>query len=159
MDPPSGSVIANFEDTTNASTIVCNISHGGRQISTQWTVANFRGDGPNVLYPFNIAPELFSAGGDPIPNTDFLFNNELTFLTWAAELDGVIIYCGTGQDPQQASFTLRIYSELVMQLGRLNNMHACMQLPSRLAFNSHIIGPSLTDQTLRTHLYSFRIAK
>ena len=113
VDPPSGSVIANFEGTPNAATIVCNISHGGLQITTQWNVANFRGGGPNSLLAFTIAPELFSVGGDPIPNTNLLFNNELTFLNWAAELDGVIVYCGTGQDPQQASFTLRIYSELL----------------------------------------------
>ena len=113
VDPPSGSVIANFEGTPNATTIICNITRdGGPQITTQWNVANFRGGGPNSLLSLTIAPELFSVGGDPIPNTDYLFENELTILDWAAELDGVIVYCGTGRDPQQASFTLRIYSEL-----------------------------------------------
>ena len=64
-----------------------------------------------------MAPELFSVGGDrAIPNTDILFDNKLTILNWAAELDGVIVYCGTGQDPQQASFTLKIYSESLSSL-------------------------------------------
>ena len=93
------------------TTIACNITHGGIQITTQWNVANFRGGGPNSLFAHTVAPELFSVGGDPIPNTNYLFNNELTVLNWAAELDRAIVYCGTGQDPQQASFTLRIYSE------------------------------------------------
>ena len=113
MDPPSGSVIANFEGSTpNTVTIACNITHEGRQITTQWNVASFRGGGPNSLLALTVAPELFSLGGDPIPDTDFLFNNELTILNWAAELDRAMLYCGTGQDPQQAGFTLRIYSEL-----------------------------------------------
>ena len=113
VDPSSGSVIANFEGTQNATTIICNITNGqGLQITTQWNVGNFRGGGPNNLFALTIAPELFSLGGDPIPNTNFLFNNELTVLNWAAELDGVIVYCGTGVNPQEASFTLRIYSEL-----------------------------------------------
>ena len=112
MDPPSGSVIANFEGTPNATTIICNVTRDrGPQITTQWNVANFRGSGSNLL-AHTVAPELFSVGSDPIPNTDLLFDNELTILNWAAELDGVIVYCGTGRDPQQASFTLRIYSEL-----------------------------------------------
>ena len=111
VDPPSGSVIANFEGIPNATTIICNITHGGSQITTQWNVANFRGGGPNNLFAPTVAPELFSVGGDPMPNTNFLFDNELTILNWAAELDRVMVYCGTGQEPQQASFTLRIYSE------------------------------------------------
>ena len=112
VDPPSGSVIASFEGTPNATTIICNVTRdGGPQVTTQWNVANFRGSGSNLL-AHTEAPELFSVGGDPNPNTDFLFDNELTILDWAAELDRVIVYCGTGRDPQQASFTLRIYSEL-----------------------------------------------
>ena len=118
-NPPSGSVIVNFEGTPNATTIVCNITlSGGPQITTQWNVANFRGGDQNSLQSVHVhvAPELFSVGGDPIPNTDFLFDNKLTILDWAAELDGVIVYCGTGPDPQQANFTLRIYSESLSRL-------------------------------------------
>ena len=93
--------------------IICNITNDGIQITTQWNVGNFRGRGPNYLFaPTMSAPELFSVGGDPIPDTNFLFNNELTILNWAAELDGVVVYCGTGVNPQEASFTLRLYSEL-----------------------------------------------
>ena len=111
-DPPSDSIIANFEGTPNATTITCNVSRSdiSAQITTQWNVGNFRG-GPDSLQAVSIAPALFFVGGDPIPNTNFLYDNELTILNWAAELDGVIVYCGTGQDPQQASFSLRIYSE------------------------------------------------
>ena len=105
-------MISNFEGALNATTITCTITRDspiGPQITTQWNVGNFRGNGESLV-AINAAPELFSVGGDPIPNTNFLFDNELTILNWAAELDGVIVYCGTGADPQQASFTLRIYS-------------------------------------------------
>ena len=113
VDPPSGSVIANFEGTQNATTIACNISHGGVQITTQWNVGNFRRSGPNGLRATTDAPELFLLGGDPIPDTTFLFDNRLTVLNWASELDEVIVYCGTGQEPQQANFILRVYRELL----------------------------------------------
>ena len=64
-----------------------------------------------------MAPELFFVGGDPrVPNNDILFDNKLTILNWTAELDGVIVYCGTGQDRKQANFTLRIYSESLSSL-------------------------------------------
>ena len=105
-------MISNFEGALNGTTITCTItrdSPAGSQITTQWNVGNFRGNGENLV-DIAQAPELFSVGGDPIPGTNFLFDNELTILNWAAELDGVIVYCGTGLAPQQASFTLRIYS-------------------------------------------------
>ena len=39
VDPPSGSAIANFEGTVNASTLICNVTNEqGLQISTQWTL-------------------------------------------------------------------------------------------------------------------------
>ena len=115
IDPPSGSVIPNFEGTQNATTLACNVSDGGVQITTQWNVGNFRGGGPNDLRSISDAPELFSVSGDPIPNTTFTYENRLTILNWANELDGVTVYCGSGQEPQQASFVLRIYREFLIK--------------------------------------------
>lgn len=43
VDPPSGSVVANFESSLNATTLTCNISHEGSQIPTFWSVVNFQG--------------------------------------------------------------------------------------------------------------------
>lgn len=104
-------MIPHFEGTPNATTITCNITvDGGNQITTQWNVGNFRRGGPDSLQGVSNST-LFSVGGDPVPNTTFLFENELTVVNFAAELDGVVVYCGSGQEPRQASFTLRIYSE------------------------------------------------
>ena len=36
VDPPSGTIIFNLEGTINATTLTCNISHNGQQVSTQW---------------------------------------------------------------------------------------------------------------------------
>ena len=110
VDPPNGTLIANFEGTVNATTLSCNITNPeGNQITTQWNVGNFRGSGPIAFRRVTEAPELFFVSGDPIPNTNFLFDNRLTILSWATELDGVIVYCGTGQMPEQAHFILRVY--------------------------------------------------
>ena len=109
-DPPSGTLIANLEGAENATTLTCNVSNPeGDQITTQWNVGNFRGSGPNDFREANELLELFFISGDPIPNSNFLFNNRLTILSWTTEVDEVIMYCGTGQMPQQANFNLRVY--------------------------------------------------
>jgi hypothetical protein len=114
VDPPSGSVIANFEGTVNASTLTCNVTNtAGFMTSTAWFVLNFRGS--NLLHAINddFFPEVFSVEGDPRPTDPTrTFLNRLTLLNFTAELDGVTVYCGTGQNREQANFLLRVYSEL-----------------------------------------------
>ena len=74
---------------------------------TQWNLENFRGLG---LGPTSNAPELFEIGGDPHPDyPDATYLNRLTVLNMTSELDDVILYCGTGAQPRQANFTLKIY--------------------------------------------------
>ena len=69
-DPASGSLIANFEGTENATTITCNVTNSqGAQISTQWTLTNFRGS-TGLQSVNNAAPELFEITGDPWPIPD-----------------------------------------------------------------------------------------
>ena len=63
--------------------------------------------------PNNAAPELFSFSGDPIPGLNFTYENSLTVTNLTSDLDGVIIYCGTGVQPRQANFTLRIYRKFL----------------------------------------------
>ena len=114
-DPPSGSVIVNFEGTENFTTITCNVTNSeGIQISTQWSLGNFRGS-DRLQTINNAAPELFEIDGDPQPGTIFTFENYLTVLNLVSDLDRVIVYCGTGAWPQEASFTLRIYSKLIVE--------------------------------------------
>jgi N-acetylglucosamine kinase-like BadF-type ATPase len=113
-DPASGSLIANFEGTENATTITCNVTNSqGNQITTLWTLANFR----NIpsLQTINAAPELFEITGDPIAGTIFTFNDRLTVLNLVRGLDHVTIFCGTGGLLQQANFFLRIYRKFKIQ--------------------------------------------
>ena len=57
--------------------------------------------------------DLFLLIGDALPSDPSLtFHNRVVLLNLTSELDGVNIYCGTGRNPQQANFKLRIYSML-----------------------------------------------
>ena len=113
-DPPSGSLIVDYEGTKNVTTITCNVTNSqGIQITTQWTLANFRGSAALQTIN-NAAPELFEITGDPIAilGTMFTYRNRLTVLNLVRDLDHVTVFCGTGAMPQQADFVLRIYREL-----------------------------------------------
>ena len=102
-------MIANFEGTLNAATINCSVTNSqGVRITTQWTLGNFRGSDALITIN-NAAPELFSFSGDPIPGFDYTYENSLTVTNLTSVLDGVVVYCGTGIQAQQANFSLRIY--------------------------------------------------
>ena len=117
VDPPSGSTIARFEGAMNAATLTCNITlnDGLTQTFTEWFVQNLRGnDGLQVIID-DFFPEVFSIGGDPLPTAPArTFRNQLTLLNFTAELDGTMIFCGTGGasgNHEQANFYLRVYSK------------------------------------------------
>ena len=119
-DPPSGSVIANFEGTLNATTLTCDVTNSGIRISTTWFVQGLVGDGFVQTISDEFDPQLFLVSGDPRPNLgpDRTFRNRLTIVNLTAELDGVIIYCGIGQssESEQANFTVRIYHKSLVVL-------------------------------------------
>ena len=109
--PPSGTLIANFEGAGNATTLFCNVSSDGIQVTTTWSIQNYRGS--TGLVDITSSPEPFSVDGDPnplAPQASLL--NELTVSNWIANLDGATIFCGTGQDQREASFLLRVYRKL-----------------------------------------------
>lgn len=108
-DPPSGSVVANFEGTINAITVTCNVTDEfGNRAITSWSLGNFRVPGIQG-YSLGLAPELFLLGGDPIPGApDASYDNYMTILNLTSELDLVVLYCGVGGE-LQANVTLRIY--------------------------------------------------
>ena len=112
-DPPSGSVIADFEGTANVTTLVCNVTEmSGERGVTVWSIANFRGVSGVAGLLLTTAPELFEFGGEPIPTApQFTYLNQLTILQLTSELDEAVLYCGTGRNSEQASFLLRIYRE------------------------------------------------
>ena len=116
VSPDSGTTIANFEGTLNAATLTCNItSPQGNQISTTWSVGNFREVvGPQIIVQ-NFATELFSVDGDPDPNNPGLtYLNQLTILNLTSELDGVTVFCGTGINLEEALFHLKVYRKFCM---------------------------------------------
>ena len=89
VSPDSGTTIANFEGTLNAATLTCNITFQGSQISTTWSVGNFRGVEPPQVILENFATELFSVGGDPDPNNPGLtYLNQLTVLNLTSDRIG-----------------------------------------------------------------------
>ena len=108
MSPPSGPVVADFEGTLNVTTLTCNVTdpYINQMEITEWSVQNFRTSGLQGIM-INLAPESFVITGNEI--SDFIFNNILVICNLSSKLDGVIIYCGTGQNPREANFTLRIY--------------------------------------------------
>ena len=109
VDPPSGSVIANFEGTENVATLMCNVTFMGIQAQTRWGIEDFRGVPglQNILENFDSS--LFLVSGDIDPADGFMLRNQLTILRLTSELDGTTLYCGTGASPQQANFFLRLY--------------------------------------------------
>lgn len=113
VEPPSGTLIADFEGTENATTIICNVTNSiGSRTSTSWFVENFRGLEALQLVGIDFAPELFSIGGDLRPTDPTrTFLNHFTIVNFTSELDNVMLYCGTGINRQQAEFSLRVYSK------------------------------------------------
>ena len=109
---PTRSLIADFEGTLNATIFSCDVfsQAGSLQITTRWSIENFRGVDSLRFVTDSLAPELFLITGDTRPDDPTLsFQNYLTVLNLTSELDGVVIYCGSGRDPVQVNFTLRIY--------------------------------------------------
>ena len=110
IDLPTGDVVANFEGAVNDPTLMCNVTDMDRQIGTIWNVANFGGS--SLIRSVNVAGDLFSIDGDPRPGlAPLTFENHITITNWTSALDGVTLYCGTGEFPQQKSVNLRIYSK------------------------------------------------
>ena len=67
-------------------------------------------------YATHVAPDLFYVDGDPDVFADTpgaSFDNRLTILNFASEVDGETLYCGTRANPEEANFTLRVYRMLM----------------------------------------------
>ena len=108
---PTGNVVANFEGAVNDPTLTCNVTNEGIQIDTFWSIENFEGVPTRPLSLADPNSDFFLVSGDQRPNSDFTYFNHLTILNWTVSLDKVILHCGSGREPEQASVMLRIYSE------------------------------------------------
>ena len=98
----------------NVSTLTCKVINSARlRTTTTWFIQNFRSHSELILISSGVFPDLFSFGGDPVPTDPTrTYLNQLTFLNFTSELDGVTVFCGTGVNREQASFFLRVYSKL-----------------------------------------------
>ena len=110
VEPTNGTLVANFEGTENVTTITCNITNGGVRISTQWSIENFR----NVPGLQSLTDEVVYTIPEFMIDDTSTFRNRLIILVLSSELDGVIIYCGTGQQRRQANFPVRVYREFLL---------------------------------------------
>ena len=110
VDPPSGSVIADFEGAENVTTIMCNITISlSIQVTTQWSIQEFRGVGLQIITN-DFDTNLFLVHGDSDHIwADYSFRNQLTILRLTSELDRVTVFCGSGVHSKQANFHLRTY--------------------------------------------------
>ena len=109
-DPPSGSLIVDFEGAINTTTITCDIVNRTRdQINTKWSITNFRG--VSSFQTISSNPEIFHFSGDPIPGTvpTRTFRNRLNILNMSHDLDQVTLFCGSNTFPTQAHIFFRIY--------------------------------------------------
>ena len=111
IDPPSGSVIANFEGTENVTTLMCNVTSSGIQPQTRWSIEDFRGVSGLQNIIDNFDPSIFFVSGDI--DDGFNLRNRLTILRLAPELDGTILCCGTGAMPKTANFSIKIYRKSI----------------------------------------------
>ena len=108
-DPPSGSLIADFEGAINSTIITCDFVNRIRdQTNTDWSVINFRGVSNIQTLSSNL--EIFHFSGDPIPGSvpPQIFRTRLTVLNMSNDLDQVTILCGSNIFPT-ANFYFRIY--------------------------------------------------
>ena len=111
IDLPTEDMVANFEGAVNATTLTCDVTNEGSQVSTIWSVANF-GEvaAPRPVTIADPESDFLLIGGDPRPNLTFTFGNRITVLNWTSAVDVVTLFCGTGREPEQVSISLRIYS-------------------------------------------------
>lgn len=98
--PASGTLIAGFEGATNISVLFCNIFSDNQQISTLWNTGNVAN---GIIQP--LSQSLTSL----VVTKDSLYENKLTILNLTSNLNDMIVFCGTEEDPKLANFTLRIY--------------------------------------------------
>ena len=111
VDPESGSLLASLEGSVNTTTFTCNIfspTHIEQQM-TIWRLKNLQGN--PELQPISncTASSMFLIHVNRDVWDDNFKDYKLTVQNLTSDLDGVIVYCGTEQEPELANFTLRIY--------------------------------------------------
>ncbi len=118
LSPPNGSLTAHLVGEVNAATFECDIFHeqsSGEllQVTTTWTLQNFRSSGnQSILVLKSAFEEVFSIGGTARPPGSFsaTFRNRLTVLSFEEDLDKAVLMCGS-EAQGFGYFNLRVYSK------------------------------------------------
>lgn len=112
--PLSGAVIANYEGAEDFITLNCSILSSNEAVHIQWSLQSLK-DNP-AIQPIgnNTAPHLFYVTEKviEISSNNFFSCSNLTIKNMTAELDGVVIFCGTDETPAISNFSLRLYRKL-----------------------------------------------
>ena len=81
--------------------LVCNVFSDNQQVTTVWNTGT---TSSRIIQP------LSQSSASLWVSTD-VYATKLDIHTLASDLDNVIVYCGTEENPKLANFTLRIYSK------------------------------------------------
>ena len=113
FDPSNGSTVLKFEgETTNffCQLFTGNKSESDNQETTIWSILNFNESTELLRIENVLAPSDYSISSGPTENNDNT-NDVLTLLHVSTALDEASIVCGTKNQQQVGTFTLRIYSK------------------------------------------------
>ena len=112
IDPPNGTTVSGFEGDVNATVFTCSVVSNDAQVTTTWSIRGLGGEpGLRTIFESDFV-DLFVISGDernvPIGNLT-TFRNRLTIVNFTSGLEDATLFCGTGADPEFASFPLRLY--------------------------------------------------
>lgn len=108
--PLSGSLLVDYCGAKNFTTLNCSILTSSRPVHIVWSVQHLRNNSAILMVEDNTEPELFYiVESVKTASQNFFSQSYFTILNLTSELDGVIVYCGTKEEPKIANFSLRIY--------------------------------------------------
>ena len=111
IEPDSGSLFAAFEGSVNATTFTCNLfdSSGYKQHPTFWMLTNLQGSTDLQPVSSSAVSNRFYIHNHTNIHQNNLIDHRMMVLNLTADLDGVIVFCGSIDEPKLANFTLKIY--------------------------------------------------
>lgn len=106
--PSSGTLLADNLGTMNFAIINCSILSYSKSVSVLWSLRNISTD---HRVDNNTAPELFYIEEEVtnITRRNFFTQSHFIILNLTSDLDGVVVFCGTHEEPKVANFSLRVY--------------------------------------------------
>ena len=106
--PSSGTLLAENLGTKNFAALNCSILSYNEPVSVLWSLRNISSD---QIVDNNTAPKLFYIEEEVINITskNFFTQSRFIILNLTSDLDGVVVFCGTHEDPKMSNFSLRVY--------------------------------------------------